>query len=555
MREAVKIWRQSDHNDYMEGVEQDPVFSLLITALAYQANNLESELEQMKSDVLEEFTQMLTPYEVGHAIPATAVVQACLQDGVPEMELNEQQQFLLSESEHSFIPLLNTRVINATVNSISRIDGRRWRVSLSFAAPISHLSGFSFVIKNKDFRDVKLTIKGKPLPLVKPWDFSELPLTNAFALDTILYNRTQTYSASATCLELFARQNVRMYCVKPHKEGKFFDVDAERLDLEFEFMGIKDNFRFDKNCLVINSAILVNARLHTVDISSASPVVRMTGHQSQGAEAGTDGQQFLHMLRPSSDMLYDKVPLEVRRVASDRFNQGRLLRLLHSLIGKYYTDFYAFQAMRDEANDKVMQTLIEVLSRLMDSARQDVGLRVPGVYLLLRPQDYLRNEQISLSVTYVTTLGSAVNSLLTSDATFVAPSGFSAAPVAQIANPVPGSDEVRDEKGEASLARYYMTTNDRLVTPADMKLFCYNELQTRYGISRGMIRSITVSHRQVPGHQHSGYEILVEIVVIDSSFVRRVFEEKLQQTELLLQSMMSVRSVNIYPIQLTIKIE
>ena len=90
MQEAIRIWRGSDHPDQLEGIEQDPVFSLLMTALAYQSNELENDLEQMKSDVLGEFARMLTSYEVGHAIPATAVVETALQSGVGEMEMTER---------------------------------------------------------------------------------------------------------------------------------------------------------------------------------------------------------------------------------------------------------------------------------------------------------------------------------------------------------------------------------------------------------------------------------------------------------------------------------
>ena len=79
IHEAINIWRQSDMNDSLEGLEKDPVFSLLMTALAYQMNELVTDMEAMKIEVLQEFAQLLTPYEVGHAVPATAVVEAALQ--------------------------------------------------------------------------------------------------------------------------------------------------------------------------------------------------------------------------------------------------------------------------------------------------------------------------------------------------------------------------------------------------------------------------------------------------------------------------------------------
>ena len=541
LQEAIRIWRSSDHPDQLEGIEQDPVFSLLLTALAYQSNELENELDQMKGDVLEEFSKMLTPYEIGHAIPATAVIQATLQSGIPSMELTPEHVFTLTDTEARFIPLLKTHVFNATIRSIVRMDGRRWKVSLKFDSPITDLSGLSFVVKNRSFKDLKVTIKGQILPIVSPWEFSELPLSPCFDIDTVLYNGSQTVNASVSCLDLFARQNVRMYCVKNHLHNKTLPAEIENIDMVFEFSGIKDDFVFDKDNLILNSIILVNAEVHTADLSSSTPIVRVAGFQSIGTEVDSTSQQFLHML--------------VRKMSADRFNQGRLVVLLNTLISRYYTDFYAFQSLREEANDKVIYSLIETLTRMRDAARANAEERIPGVYLMLNPRAADFRNDISLSVSYVTTLGSAINGQLSDSSTFQPPAGFNNTSVRLIATPVPGSDEVRDQLEEASLSRYYMITNDRLVTPADMKLFCYMELMTRYGITRQMVKSITVSHRQQQDRLQAGYEILVEILLNENTFIRRGFEEKIPQAETLMQAMMSVRSTNIYPIQVTITID
>ena len=555
IQEAIRIWRESDHPDQLEGIEQDPVFSLLMTALAYQSNELENELEQMKSDVLDEFGRMLTPYEVGHAIPATVVVETALQSGIGEIELTDRHVFTLAESGAHFIPLLRTRALNTSIRSIVRMDGRRWKVSLKFDSPVTDLSGFCFCIRNHNYKDLKLTVNGQLLPLVSPWEFSELPLSPCFDIDTIVYNQTNTYAAAVSCLDLFARQNVRLYCVKSSQGKKYIPSETDSLDIVFEFTGIREGFLFDKENLALNTAILVNAQVHSVDLSTTTPMVRVAGFRSQST--GNDGlsQQFLHMIRPSSDQIYGKFPVEVRNVAADRFNQGSLVNLLNNLISKYYTDFYAFQTLREDANDRVMQNLIEILQRMRDAARQDMEQRIPGIYLMLRPQADRQSQPVTLSVSYVTTMGAAVNSQLAIDSVFQAPSGFVSSSIRQIANPVPGSDEIRDKMEEASMARYYMTTNDRLVTPSDLKLFCYTELQTRYGITRQMVKSITISHRQQQERWNAGYEILVEIVLKDNAFIRRGFEEKVSQAEILMQAMMSVRSTNIYPIDVTIQIE
>ena len=555
MREAVRIWRESDHGDQLEGIEQDPVFSLLMTALAYQSNETESFLEQMKSDVLNDFARMLSPYEVGHAIPATAVIETSLQSGLSDLEVNEQHVFTLPDTDARFISLLQTRVLNASIRSVVRMDGRRWKVTLKFDSPITDLSGFCFAIRNQNFKNLRLYIKGQLLPLVSPWDLSELPLMPCFSIDSILYNRSQTYMAAASCLDLFARQNMRLYYIKKHQGSKYIPSETDSIDLVFEFTGIRDGFLFDRNNLSLNSMILVNANIHTVDISATTPIVRVTGFQSPSSESDGVSQQFLHMLRPSTDQIYGRMPIEVRKVAADRFNQGSLVSLLNTLISRYYTDFYAFSNLREEASDKVMQNLIDILVRMRDSARADLEQRVPGVYLLLRPEADKQNLPASISVSYVTTLGSAVNSQLTSESIFQVPNGFDNAVTRQIGAPVPGSDEMVDRIEESSMTRYYMATNDRLVTPADLKLFCYAELQARYGITRSMIKQVTVSHRHQQERSEVGYEILVEIVLNDNAFIRRGFEEKIPQTEALMRAMMSVRSTNIYPIQVTIQID
>ena len=552
MREAINIWRQSDMNDFLEGLETDPVLSLMLTALAYQMNEAVGDMEMLKTEVLEEYAYLLTPYEVGHAVPATAVIETALQDTIPEMELTPQSEFTLTGTPYTFIPVLRSRVMNAKVRSIVRMDGRRWKVSLLFKSPVSEISGLTFAVRNVNFQDVKVTIKGQLVPLVKPWDFADLPLSQCFGLDTILYNRSQTYQAQASCLDLFARQNIRLFYVKPHAAGKLLPAETETVDLVFEFTGISDKFQFDKESFSLNTVLLANAKMHSVTLSAASPLARVAGYDNRDDQSS---QQFLHAIRPSEEQIYGNSLVEVRRVAADRFNQGQLVRLLHVLIAKYHSDYYAFQDMKGISGDKTMQALQEILSRLLDAAQKDKLRQLPGVYILLRDASAIRTGNGSVDVSYMTTAGANVNAALNSSSTFTVPTGFNSTDTRQIAIPVPGSDEVSEEGALASLSRYYVATCDRIVTPADIKVFCYNELLTRYGIVRDMVSDISVSHRQQIDNRECGYEIVVEILLADNSFVKRSFAEKIPQVEILLQKMIEVRSTNIYPIHVSIQIK
>lgn len=549
--EAINIWRQSDDNDKLEGLENDPVLRLMITALAYQTNESISDVEMMKTEVLEEFAQLLTPYEVGHAVPATAVIETLPQDSLTEIDVDDQSSFLLSGTNFTFMPLLKTRVLNAKVNSVLRIDGRRWKVGLSFNSPVRDLSGFAFAVNSPNFQDLTVSLKSMQLPLIKPWNYSELPLSDNFGLDTIIYNRSQTYEASSTCLDLFARQNIRYFVIQPFTPSQELTSGMESVDLTFEFFGITDKFVFNEKHLSLNPVILVNAQKHQTTLSGQTPIVRVAGFDKNES---SPNQQFLHAVRPSEEQIYGNSLVEVRKVAADRFNQGRLVRLLNSVIARFYSDYYAFQNLQGISGDKTIQSLQEILSRLMEAAKKDQFRQIPGVYFLLRNSNLIQSGKGSVDVSYLTTAGAAVNSSLNADSVFTVPAGLVASQTHQIATPVSGRDEITEESALASLSRYYIATCDRIVTPADIKLFCYNELLTRYGIVRNMVKQLSVNRRIQKDRHSCGYEIVVDIVLADNPFVKRSFAEKVPQVEILMQKMIEVRSTNIYPVTVTIRV-
>jgi hypothetical protein len=189
----------------------------------------------------------------------------------------------------------------------------------------------------------------------------------------------------------------------------------------------------------------------------------------------------------------------------------------------------------------------------MEAAQKDQFRQIPGVYLLLRNSNLIQSGKGSVDVSYLTTAGAAVNASLNTDSTFTVPVGLAAGETHQIAVPVLGRDEITEESAMASLSRYYIATCDRIVTPADIKLFCYNELLTRYGIVREMVKQLSVNRRIQKDRHSCGYEIVVDIVLADNPFVKRSFAEKVSQVEILMQKMIEVRSTNIYPVTVTIR--
>ena len=255
IKEAVAIWQHSFNSEQLEGIEQDPVFSLFLTALAYQANEIDNEVEQLQEEILDELTRLLIPYEKTHPLPATALVEVQLDDRIPELLLDHRSDFALSNTGFTFIPLLKTRVINSNILSVVRLDNRRWKVCLQFKETTKHLSGMTFLVGNPHFHDLKLFANGVMLPLIKPWDYTDLPLNECFSLNNMLYSKSLTYQACNTWFDLFAQQNARLFYIDTYKGN---DVPFDKLDLIFEFIGIDDQFTFDKEQLLLNATILAN---------------------------------------------------------------------------------------------------------------------------------------------------------------------------------------------------------------------------------------------------------------------------------------------------------
>jgi hypothetical protein len=312
----------------------------------------------------------------------------------------------------------------------------------------------------------------------------------------------------------------------------------------FEFMGINEGFSFDKSQLIWNSVVLVNAASHFATLSSSNPIVRVTSHEEDGT--------LLHLLRPSNNQIYGNTQFTVRRAANERFNVNGLLKLLHCLLDKYSSDYYAFMQVGKNGID--VSRLYQWLKALTQYIEEVPQAFQSGTYLLLSRNKEVREEGQSLTVQYLTTSGAKLNGVLTHNSSFNVPVGLSMSETKVVSDPIAGCDEAQGNDVLNSMSQYYMVTGNRLVTPADVKIFCYNELLRRYHLDSSMVKQLDVRYQLHSERGHSGFETNVNIVLIDDMFVKRSFSDKIIQAELILQKMIEVRSATPYPVQVSIRL-
>lgn len=266
-------------------------------------------------------------------------------------------------------------------------------------------------------------------------------------------------------------------------------------------------------------------------------------------------QQFLHLIAPNDNQLYHETPIEIRRVATDRFNAERLTRLASTLISRFSSDYYAFQKIETLREGKFMEQFYALLKKISEGLSKSSSELTSSVYLLLRNDRGFHPKEVSLQVNYLTTDGSSVNSSLNAKSNFSPLANAYIQSVRKLANPMPGYDEIQNENAQSNLARYYMITNDRIVTPADVKILCYNELDRRFGITSEMITNIKVKQVQQAEHHHYGFETRIYISLTDNAYIKRNFLDKIPMTELILQKMIEVRSTNVFPVVVNIEVK
>ena len=553
--QALEIWKRSDMSEQLEGLDNDPVFRLIMSTLAYQANAHDADLEQLKTEILQEFEQQLVFDDAGKAMPATAVVKTALNRNVSSASVDSDAVFYLgADNRYPFEPLLSTRVYNVAVKQITQLDGRRWLISLDFGNfPVNNLRGLAFVVTNPMFHSVNASIadNGMELPLIAPWDYANLPLSSHFSLDNIVYNRSCGYSGLGglesftdyCAMDLFARQNIRYFVVDDMENFE----DRTRLDIMFEFDGLSHGFVFNDNTFHLNVIILANVGHYSVTLSRTSPIARLAGNFG-----GTNkSKQFVQLLRPGVDQLYSDSDIMIRRVGADRFNQGRLTKLLFNLYTKYTSDLYAFQSVNIKENETIMASIRSAIGGLRNAQTKGSSAVSEGVYAVLKDKDRI---DTSLELDYLATDGAAVNSMLKKEARFSTPHDFDAERTVQICDPSEGVDELHDKQALSQMKRYALATGGRIVTENDIKLFCQTELMARFGVVHDLIKSIRINrHHRIEGTFHT-YEICMKINITNNIYTQRAFAAKESSVETYLQKMIEVRMSGIYPVRVELKL-
>lgn len=538
--ETISIWRNTKNGESLEGLENDPLYGFLIMALAHQLNRFDNEIDQVKQDVVDGIIKELVPSDVLYSTPASAVVSCNLVKSAENYEITDNTEFTLSGKNIKMRPIHKGVLYGIQNYKVQRKDGLRWNVRLEFSQPIKSLSGFSFLIDRYDFEDLKVIMKGKELDVLKPWDSYSLPISNYLSVSANVYNRKIAVDTSSFCFELFARHDKRIFWIDASKEVEEFESEVSELDLVFEFRNISDDFAFEKRHFYPNVMVLANLNVETAALSKKQPIAKID-------------KNFMYLLLPDDKQMYISSKVEVRRILGDRYNKNRLIQLLQSMSDRLNSDFYAFQDAKGSGSRDSLRRMNLILNSFIKELETE-ETDYSGIYLTMQRNPTLFEDNSEFLIDYLSNDGTAVNSVLATKPSLIAPAGIDMSTIQYIGDIVEATNPVRNADSAKKLAKYYLMSHDRIITPADIKAYCYAELTERYGLGDFMIKKVETGKRKQKDWREAPYEIFVKIVLKNNRFIRSNFINKVKKVEVEMAKIIEARSTNIYPVKVEIEI-
>lgn len=224
-----------------------------------------------------------------------------------------------------------------------------------------------------------------------------------------------------------------------------------------------------------------------------------------------------------------------RRFGCERFNLDELVRLANQLSTCYESDFYAFQKIHKMQNVDKIRRLDIVLKDIIGVISNTVTPKT-GVYAILNKGNTDAQTNVQLSALFT---DGAYSNDIDVFSEVMPTKAFDKKETRLIFKTFGGKDEVIDKEEKNLLAKYYARTNDRIVTRADLKAFCFRYfIQNGFGDALLDVTSM-IERKDGLATQHVSLQL-------KNDFVRD--REDIPMLIDRLKKLIQVRSVNIIPI-------
>lgn len=524
---SSKGLEKMDEDTIRHNLEKDPVVNLFMSALAHQTNLLKEQISSLQTSLLDEYVRKTVPFTLTRPTPSMTVLRlkmvdasdsSCVVDDSTKIGLEKRSKTKMRFKEQesfSFMPLLKTKVLNATISSVRRVIRNTFEISFSWKSNVDNLSGVSFYFPNHTVSSLTLNINGMQVSVYSLEEYDQLPLCDAFNVNHCVFNRSLLYGTTGSWLDRLAPLANRLFYVGDYESDELSsDMSVQMTINQDEEVVLSDQD------VLINCIPIVNVEKGTVNLSEEEPIKKIATEKvvdiqekkdSPVAQSVKAGKCFLQLLAPS-DNSFDSEQITLRRFAAERFHVGELVNQTRALTHRYSSDFHAFRPFADiEFDDKVNE--IRVLLNEIEGIIGKDQSAFNGVYVMLQKHSVgsFTSAQSRIAVSYLLTDGQRGNGLATTCAVKLPPL-FDESGSAILMTTFGGSDEVTDDETLQQMASYYHLTKDRLITKSDIKQFCYKELMNAYQLQKEVIRNIAFNPEINDGHQRMKIDISLDLM-------------------------------------------
>lgn len=501
-------WEGNNPNSPFYGFEKDPLLRILVTAFVYQTNGLKADIQNLEKETIGDLQSTLLPYQLTQAIPAITMIRTAKSPtDKNDVFCDETTTFLVKKESlrvkelFPFHPLFRTKILGATVNGVTKIASDKWNVNIDITDEQSDLSYFGFIVNGLKYSDLNVYWNNEKLPLIKPWEFDRYPKTPWFKESNMAFDKAIVFGGETLWHDLWAELNVNYYMVAPTFRRP---IDSDMINFVFEFSGMSKPFNFEAENLIFNSFPALNVVKKDFNLSNSEPIIKLTIEPEYDedeqvvvkkiADSSVENNHqdfFMNLIMNPNSSLDDLDKFSLRRFGSERFNINELVRLATQLSVRYESDFYAFQKIHKLQNTEKIRRLDIVLKDIIDVI---VNTNVPrtGVYAVLKRGAIDTGTSIQLSALFT---DGAYSNDIDVFSEVMPPKSFDRKETRLIFKTFGGKDEVIDKDEKTMLAKYYVRTNDRIVTRADLKAYCFRYF-TQNGIGDALLDVTSVIERE-----------------------------------------------------------
>ena len=531
MRQAIEMWEEKYE---LEDIEKDPIVKLLLSALAYQSHSVLQEMDTFKEDTINEFRNKLIPYYLIKPFPAYSIIQtnikANLKDKIAPLTtflVDEKSIFEFGKKKYPFAPLFITKIIQATVSN-QEVNEQANAIELTLACNevIEDFTGLSFYLEGIGVNeDVEILIDNKQLPVIKPYEYENLPFTDYFQSHLLLSEDNQLQLGRYDYWqELYLKHQIQFFYIDSYNPDKIINRNLSPVfTIRFKNL-LKQEYLHD--CSVkINCFPVVNVQQNTEYLTDDEPIKKLS----------SDNCTFLNLLIDKNlDAHIDDYI--IRHYGIERYSHKELLFQLNDLFNRFISDYYAFKDVKELKKGEKLENIYKTFREILPIIKQDRDDVHPCVYAILKLGDKLTRPTESVKVNFLTTNCELANGISKGEKPATISEFLDKEKTVLLQDTAGGRNEERNEANINHLARYNLLTKDKLVTASDLKAFCYRELKDK-------IRTVSI--------QNTGEQITIQITLKDDFFPEQ--QEKAFY-ESLIQQQINARSLLCLPVQVTITV-